>query len=70
MCFAIPYKVEKIINGKVLIEGGKEVTLGKELTVQIGGYVRVVGNIAVDTLTKKEGLKIRQLIKSLNTYEQ
>lgn len=66
MCFSIPYKVLKISNNSVLIEGGKTVRLGKDLKVKKGDYLRVTGEIAVGKLTPSEGLKIRQLIKSLN----
>ncbi len=66
MCFAIPYKVIKVNKNNVLIEGGQTVRLGKELSVQKGDYLRVIGKIAVEVLRREDGLKIRQLIKRLN----
>lgn len=66
MCFSIPYKVLKVSKKSALIEGGRTVKLGEELSVKKGEYVRVTGNIAVGTLSKEEGLKIRQLIKGLS----
>lgn len=66
MCFSIPYKVLKIKNGKATVEGGREIKIGKELQVKKGDYLRIIGNIAVDTLSVEEGLKLRQLIKKLN----
>jgi hydrogenase maturation factor len=66
MCFAIPYKVLKIRQGSALIEGGKIVRLGREIKVKKDEYLRIIGNMAVGSLSKKEGVKIRRLIKSLN----
>lgn len=66
MCFSIPYKVIKVNKNNVLIEGGQTVRPGKELSVQKGDYLRVIGEVAVDVLRREEGLKIRQLIKKLN----
>lgn len=67
MCFAVPYKVLRISDRIALIEGNKKVKLCKELSrVEIGDYLRIVGDIAVDVLPKNQGLKIRKLIKKLN----
>ncbi len=66
MCFTIPVKVLKIENKIALIEGCHNVRLGKDLEVKMGDYLQVQGKMAVSVLTKSEGLKIRQLIKSLN----
>jgi len=66
MCFSIPLKVKKVEGSIALLEGGKTVRLGKELSVKPGEYLRVTGNIAVGKLSKIEGQKIRRLIKSLN----
>ena len=67
MCFAIPYRVLKIRDNFALIEGNQKVKLGKELSrVEVGDYLRIVGDVAVDVLPKIQGLKIRKLIKKLN----
>lgn len=66
MCFSIPYKVNRIKNGTAFVEGGKTVKTGTDLKVEKGGYLQVVGNVAVGSLNKSQGLKIRRLIKSLN----
>lgn len=69
MCFSVPCKIIKINQDEVLIEGGKVVKIGKDLTIKKSDYLQVVGNIAVGKLSKREGLKIRRLIKSLSTHE-
>lgn len=69
MCFSIPKKVLKVKKNTAVVEGGKRVQLGTDTHVRTGQYLRVVGNIAVGTLSQREGLKVRQLIQSLNnTY--
>jgi hydrogenase maturation factor len=70
MCFAVPYQVLDVKEKYAIIEGGKKILLGKQLTVQKGEYVQVVGNVAVGKLTKTQGKKVRSIIKQLNTpYE-
>jgi hypothetical protein len=70
MCFAIPYLVLDVKEKYAIIEGGKKILLGKQLTVQTGEYVQVVGNVAVGKLTKTQGKNVRSIIKQLNTpYE-
>ncbi len=66
MCFTIPVKILKIDRNNALIEGGHTVRIGKELTANVGDYLQIQGKIAVGVLSNREGLKIRQLIKSLN----
>ncbi|OGG12653.1 hypothetical protein A3D77_04010 [Candidatus Gottesmanbacteria bacterium RIFCSPHIGHO2_02_FULL_39_11] len=66
MCFSIPAKIIAINGSSALIEGGKSVKIGKDLKVKKGEYLRVVGSVAVEKLSKTEGLKIRKLLKSLN----
>jgi len=69
MCFSIPYKVIHVENGTARLEGGKMVKIGDEINVKKGEYLQVVGSVAVGSLTKPQGLKIRRLIKSLNQHE-
>ena len=66
MCFSIPYKVLRIENGTAYLEGGKSIKIGNDTTVRKGEYLQVVGTVAVGSLTKSQGQKIRRLIKSLN----
>lgn len=70
MCFSIPYKVVKVTKNKALLEGNKSVKIGSELKVGIGDYLQVIGDVAVGRFSKSRGLKIRKLIKRLNSYEQ
>jgi hydrogenase maturation factor len=67
MCFSVPYKVLKIDKNTAFLEGGKTIKIGKELSVKPGEYLRIIGDVAVGSLSKSEGLKVRKLIKSLNT---
>lgn len=69
MCFSIPYKVLKVIGNTAYLEGGARVRIGKDMKVKQGSYVQVTGQIVVDSLSETKGERIRQLIKSLNTYE-
>lgn len=69
MCFTIPYKVVRLTHNFAYLEGGKKVSLGKDIHVAVGEYLQVIGDVAVGKLDKSEGLKIRKLIKKLNSYE-
>ncbi len=69
MCFSIPYKVVRVSNDKAFLEGGKVIKLDSELSVRKDEYLQILGDVAVGKLGKAEGLKIRKLIKKLNTYE-
>lgn len=66
MCFSIPYKVLSVEDGSVIIEGNKTIKIDRDIKIKKGEYVKIIGNMAVDSLSKKEGLKIRKLIKRLN----
>lgn len=70
MCFTIPLKVLKIEKDTVLLEGGKSVKIDKDIKIKRGDYLQIAGEVAVSSLTKNEGLKIRQLIKKLNSYAE
>lgn len=67
MCFSIPYRVLEINNNCALIEGKKLVKIGGELQVKSGDYIQIMGDVAVNVIPGSEGLKIRKLIKSLNS---
>lgn len=69
MCFCVPYKVLSTDKKAALIEDGRKIKIGNELKVEKGDYLQVLGNVAVGRLTKSQGLKIRRLIKSLNSYD-
>lgn len=69
MCFSIPYKVTRVENNTAYLERDKLVKIGSDITVKKGEYLQVVGSVAVGSLTKSQGLKIRKLIKSLNQHE-
>ena len=66
MCFSIPLKIIKVDKNTAITEGGLNVFIDEEFVVNTGDYVRVLGNIVVDKLSKNEGLKIRKLLKNLN----
>lgn len=66
MCFSVPLKVLGVKKRHAELEGGLKMALDQDMTVKKGQYVRVLGNVAVDTLTVQEGQRIRHLIKSLN----
>ena len=66
MCFSIPYKVLRVEKDKAIVEGGQTVKVGNGLKVHPGEYLRIAGDVAVGSLSKLEGLKIRKLIKSLD----
>lgn len=65
MCFTIPLKVLKVNQGKATVENGENILLSKDLVVKKGDYLQVTGNVAVSTLTSKQGIKVRQLIKNI-----
>lgn len=65
MCFTIPYRVEKIKDGIAVVEGGEKIKLNKYLSVKKGEYLQVTGNIAVAKISRDEGLRIRNLIKTI-----
>jgi hypothetical protein len=66
MCFSIPYKIISIEKDLAVLEDGRKIKFGKEISAMPGEYLQITGNIAVGKLTEKEGLRIRSLIKSLN----
>lgn len=70
MCFTIPTKVLRVHKKTALVEGNRTVKLGNDIQVKKGEYIQIVGNVAVGKISPKKGLEIRQLIKSLNVYEQ
>lgn len=67
MCFSIPVKVLSVEGNTATVEGGKKVRFDKSLKINNGDFVRLTGDIIVDKLTKENGLKVRRLIKRLNS---
>ncbi len=65
MCFAIPLKVIKIGSGFVVVEGNKKIKLDRFLQLKIGDFVQISGNLAVDKLSSREGLRIRKIINNI-----
>ena len=70
MCFTVPVKVMKVIGNKAVIEGGRTIALSSDLSVKEGEYLQVVGDVAVNRLSRKEGIKIRLMIKSLSSLNE
>jgi hydrogenase maturation factor len=66
MCFSIPVKILEVKDDIVVVENGKVIRIDKKMNVKKGRYLHVVGDMAVDTLSEKDGLKIRKMIKRLN----
>lgn len=66
MCFAIPYRIQKRNGDKATLEDGRIIDVHHNTSLEIGSYVRLAGDVIVDTLSKQEGIKIRHLIKSLH----
>lgn len=67
MCFSIPLRVVKIKGLNAVIEGGDIARFDKALNIKKGDYVHITGDIIVDKLPKGQGIKIRKLIKKLNS---
>lgn len=65
MCFSIPLKVSTVQGNIARLEDGREVNI-KGMSVNEGMYVRVIGNIVVDTLSKEDGERVQELIKDLS----
>lgn len=65
MCFTIPYRVEKIKKNIAYVEGGKRIRFDRNLRVKKGEYLQVVGELAVGKISSEEGLKVRNLIKTI-----
>lgn len=67
MCFAVPYRVRSSNGTTAVIEDGRTVTLGDDVTVGPGDYVEVQGGIAVSAIDKAVGDDIRKRIKELSS---
>lgn len=67
MCFSIPMKVLKVEKDTATVEGGKTVRFDKSLQINSGDFVLLTGNLIIDKLSKENSLKIRRLIKRLNS---
>ena len=65
MCFAIPYKVLRVDRDTAIVEGGKRVKFGNSFQVKAGNYLQVMGSVAVGKISKGEGLRVRNLIKTI-----
>lgn len=66
MCFSIPLRVILVNEESVLVEGGKRIKTDKGFKLHPGDYLQLTGNLAVNKLSAKQGLKIRKLVKKLN----
>lgn len=63
MCFALPLKVKKISGKEAIVEGGKKVKIGN-LKLEVGDYVLVFANLAVEKVKKRDAQYTRILVKS------
>lgn len=66
MCLAIPYQVVSVAASKVTLEDGRMITVGRDLKPKKGDYIRLAGDVAVDVLSRIDGMRIRQMIARLN----
>ena len=64
MCFAKPYKIEKINNGWAQIAGQKKINLALVPQARAGDWLLVHTNLAVNVLTKKEAEEVLALTKA------
>lgn len=67
MCFSIPRQVIKVSKNTALLDDHTTVLIDPQQIVTIGTYVQVQGNVITAVLSKREGKKIRVLIKQINT---
>lgn len=67
MCFSIPLKVTHIQGGQATVEGGRVVRLDDKMQITKGDFVQITGDLIVDKITRENGLKIRRMIKRLNS---
>ncbi|HLD27060.1 MAG TPA: hypothetical protein VJB63_03835 [Patescibacteria group bacterium] len=65
MCFAIPYKIKKKEKNTATLEDGRIIQLNRKMELEKGDYIRLIGDVIVDTISKQEGMKIRRFISSL-----
>ncbi|MDO8557918.1 MAG: HypC/HybG/HupF family hydrogenase formation chaperone [bacterium] len=63
MCFTVPLRVIKKDGKWALLDDGRKVLLHMTPKVRIGGWVLAQANLAVATITKREALSIRKLIR-------
>ena len=64
MCFTVPLRVMKKYGKRALLEDSREVDLHMTPKVRVGSYVLAQANLAVATITKREALSVRKLIKT------
>jgi hypothetical protein len=65
VCFTIPYRVLHVSSSRITLEGGREVVKPPTLSISVGDCVRVVGNVIIEKMSKREGQKVRSLIKHI-----
>lgn len=65
MCFSIPVKVKETGDHSITVENGIKIIKDKHLIIKKGDYVMVSGGIVVGSLSQKEGLAVRKLIKKV-----
>lgn len=66
MCFALPLRVIKKDKDRWLMEDGRRVRLALTDKIKIGDYLVCRQDVAVEKLTPKGALKMRQAIKEVN----
>lgn len=68
MCFAVPYKIRAVSGNTAILEDGRSVVLGPDITARKGDYVRLAGPVVVDSLSKKDGDAIMRTIEDIASY--
>ncbi len=69
MCFSIPLKVISTTKSFATLDDGQKIRIKRGVVPHSGEYVRIIGNVIVDTLSHEEGQNVRRLIKELHTQQ-
>jgi hydrogenase maturation factor len=67
MCLSVPLRVVRVRDKNATVEGDISVQLTDDLRVRVGDYLQLVGGVAVGSLSKKEGARVRKYLQSLET---
>ncbi len=66
MCFAVPLRIEKIDKDELVMESGRVAKAVLTEEVKIGDYLVCQHDLAVEKISKKEALAMRQAIKGVS----
>ncbi len=66
MCFSVPLQVKKIDKDKLEMENGRVVKSVLTTKPQIGDYLVCQHDLAVEKISKKQAVTMRQAIKGVS----